>query len=88
MYVADTLSRAHLPEAQVGELALEVAGVDHTALLALPAERLHQLQHTSADDPVLYELRTTIRQGWPECKTDVTELSMLILLFWFSKGQL
>ena len=73
MYVADTLSRAHLPEAQVGELALEVAGVDHTAMLALPAERLHQLQHTSADDPVLYELRTSIRQGWPECKTDVTK---------------
>ena len=73
MYLADTLSRAHLPEVQACELALEVAGIDHTSTLALPAERLHQLQHASADDPVLCELRKTILQGWPECKAGVTE---------------
>jgi len=38
-----------------------------------PVERLHQLQHASADDPVLCELRKTILQGWPECKAGVTE---------------
>jgi len=38
MYLADTLSRAHLPEVQACELALEVAGIDHTSTLALPAE--------------------------------------------------
>ena len=73
MYLADTLSRAYLPEAKVGESALEVAGVDHTAMLTLPTERLQQLSHASADDPMLYELRKTIQQGWPECKSDITE---------------
>ena len=73
MYLADTLSRAYVPEVKVGESALEVAGVDHTAMLTLPTERLQQLSHASADDPVLSELRKTIQQGWPECKADITE---------------
>ena len=47
MYIADTLSRAYLPETTVGELALEVAGVDHTSMLALPAGRLHQFSHAA-----------------------------------------
>ena len=63
MYLADTVSRAHLPEVQACELALEVAGIDQTSTLALPAERLHQLQHASADDPVLCKLRKTIRRA-------------------------
>ena len=73
MYLADTLSRAHLPEVQACELALEVAGIDHTSTLALPVERLHQLQHASADDPVLCELRKNILQGWPESKPGISE---------------
>ena len=74
MYLADTLSRAYLPEQQVGTLALEVAQVDHTLTLALPQERVHQLQHASADDPVLCQLRKTIQLGWPDSKSDVPEL--------------
>ena len=74
MYVADTLSRAHLPEGQACKLALAVAEVDHTSMLALPAERLHQFQHASADDPVLSELRRTIQLGWPEYKSEITEV--------------
>ena len=73
MYLADTLSRAHLPAVQVCELASEIAEIDHTTALALPAEKLHRLQHASADDPVLRELRKTIQQGWPKCKSDVSE---------------
>ena len=73
MYLADTLSRAPLPEAPAGESSLEVAAIDQTSALALPAERLHQLQHFSADDPVLGELRKTIQQGWPESKSMITE---------------
>ena len=73
MYLADTLSRAHLPDVQVCEMAEEAAKVDHTETLALSGERLQQLRHASADDPVLDILRTTIQQGWPECKADVPE---------------
>ena len=57
----------------MGELALEVAGVHHTSMLALPAGRLHQFSHASADDPVLSELHKTIQPGWPDTKTDVKE---------------
>ena len=55
----------------MGELALEVAGVDHTSIQAFTAGRLHQFSHTSADNPVLSELRKTIQLGWPESKVDV-----------------
>lgn len=57
MHIADTLSRTYLPKAKVGKLALEVVGVDHTLMLVLPAGRLHQFSHASADDPVLSDLR-------------------------------
>ncbi len=73
MYLADTLSGAHLPEVQTCERALEVVEIDHTATLPLPAERLHCLQHASMDDPVLCELRKTIQQGWPRCRSDIME---------------
>ena len=73
MYLADTLSRAPLPEVQACEMALEAAEIVHTATLTLPAERLHEFQHASADDPVLCELRKTIQQGWPKCKSDISE---------------
>ena len=63
MYLADTLSRAHLPDVQVCEMAEEAAKVDHTETLALSGERLQQLRHASADDPVLDILRTTVQQS-------------------------
>ena len=96
MYLADTLSRAPLPEAPAGDLSLEVAAIVHTASLALSAERLYQLQHISTDDPVLSELRKTIRQGWPDCKSKITEALQAYYDFrdeltvedsWCSRGQ-
>ena len=36
-------------------------------------DRLQQLNHASANDPVLQVLRETIRCGWPERKSDVPE---------------
>ena len=73
MYLADTLSRAHLPAVQACELASEIAERDHTTTLALPAKKLHRLQHALVDDPVLRKLQKTIQQGWPKCKSDVSE---------------
>ena len=73
MYLADTLSRAPLPEAPAGDLSLEIAAIVHTASLPLSVERLYQLQNVSADDPVLSELRKTIRQGWSDWKSKIME---------------
>ena len=75
MYLADTLSRAHLPDvcACDHELATNLAKIDHTATtqLAVTKDRLTRISYTSADDPVLQVLRETIQQGWPEHKSRV-----------------
>ena len=70
LYLADTLSRAYLPGVNASQ---ELVGIDHASSLALTPDRLLQFQHSSADDPILLELRKNIQQGWPESKSDVTE---------------
>ena len=71
MFLADTLSCAYLPEVNTCEVAQNLEKVDHTNSLALSDDRLLQLKHASANDPVLQVLRETIRCGWPESKSDV-----------------
>ena len=75
MYLADTLSRAHLPDvcACDHELSTNIASIDHTVTMQLSVskDRLTQIRHASADDPVLQVLRETIQQGWPEHKSRV-----------------
>ena len=73
MYLADTLSRAHPPEAEEDDIALEVAGVDHTTTVALPPEHLQQIKQASADDPVLAQLCRVIQERWPKHKGEMGE---------------
>ena len=73
MFLADTLSRAHLPRVHVCEFSRQLEEVDHTGSLAVSRDRLQQLKHISSDDPVLQILRETIQRGWPESKTEVPE---------------
>ena len=60
MLVADTLSRAYLPEVNSCIFVRELEEVDHRANLPVSDERWQQLIHVSADDPVLKQLRTVI----------------------------
>ena len=69
MFLADTLSRAFLPE--VTEFLHELEEIDHKVLLPVSAERWHQIRHASADDPALWELRSVIQRGWPNSRSDV-----------------
>ena len=71
MLVADTFSRAYLPEANSCIFVRELEEVDHRANVPVSDERWQQLTHVSADDPVLKQLRTVIQCGWPERKSDV-----------------
>ena len=73
MFLADTLSRAHLPDVGACDIASNLEGIDHTTdtLLAVSKDRLLQIKHASSDDPVLQILRETIQQGWPENKRNV-----------------
>ena len=73
MYLADTLSRAYLPEADVSPVSQELVDIDHSTALALTPERIQRVEHTSRDDPVLQELRKIIRQGWPDTKTGLSD---------------
>ena len=66
MFLADTLSRAYLLEVNVCDHDHEPEAIDHKDNLAVSAERCQQISHASADDPVLQQLRATIRRGWPE----------------------
>ena len=71
--LADTLSRAYLPEVHACNFAQRLETVDHTDSLAITIDRLQQLEQVSLDDPVMQALRKTILQGWPESKTELTE---------------
>ena len=71
MLVAETLSRAYLPEVNSCIFVRELEGVDHRANLPVSDERWQRLTYVSADDPVLKQLRTFIQCGWPERKSDV-----------------
>ena len=73
MYLADTLSRAYLPEEHTCAFTEELKEIDHTLGLAITEDRLQQIKHVSSDDPVLQALRETILRGWPESKSDVPE---------------
>ena len=74
MYLADTLSRAYLPEVNACDLILELEDIDHKQQLAVSKECLQQINHASADDPVLQQLCVTIHRGWPESKSDLPEI--------------
>ena len=73
MYLADTLSRAYLPEVHVCSFAHELENVDHKAALPFTGSRWEQIRHASQDDPVLQILRETIQRGWPSSRTNVPE---------------
>ena len=73
MFLADTLSRAFLPKAQVSALVHELEEIDHKASLPVSDARWHQIENASADDPVFQELRSVIHRGWPLNRADVAQ---------------
>lgn len=73
MFLADTLSRAYLPEVNVCNFTRELEGVDHQASLPVSEVRWQQIKHASADDPVQQQLWKTIWQGWPQSRSEVPE---------------
>ena len=70
MFVADTLSRAYLPATSTCEIVNSLEEMDHTISLLLSAEQLLQIKHVSKDEQ---QLRETIRNGWPQSKSNVLE---------------
>ena len=73
MYLADTLSRAYIPEVKVCDFVHELEELDHRESLPVSQERWQQLNHASENDYVCQQLRSTIQNGWPETKAEVPE---------------
>ena len=60
LHLADTLSRAYLPEVNACESTRELEEIDHRALMPVREETWHQLKNAAADDPVKHTLRSGI----------------------------
>ena len=73
MYLANTLSKAYLPEVNAFDLIPEPEEIDRKQYLVVSEEHLQEINHASADDPVLRQLRATIFSGWPESKSELPE---------------
>ena len=73
MLLADTLSRAYLPEVNATEFPRELEDVDHHTWLPVTADRWQQLKNAAADDPVQQKVREVIRGGWPENRAQAPE---------------
>ena len=69
MLLADTLSRAPL-KVSTHEVS-SFNNVDHRIDLPVSDARWEQLRKSSSADPVLKDLQSQIRAGWPESKTSV-----------------
>ncbi|XP_044167088.1 uncharacterized protein K02A2.6-like [Acropora millepora] len=73
MLLADTLSRAYLPEVNATEFTRELEDIDHRVWLPGTEDRWQQLKNAAADDPVQQKLQEIIRSGWPENRAQVPE---------------
>lgn len=73
MLLADTLSRAYLPEVNATEFSRELEDIDHRVWLPVTGDRWQQLKNAAADDPVQQKLRDIIRSGWPENRAQAPE---------------
>ena len=74
MFLADTLSRAYLPEVHACKLSKSLEDINQSLSLECSAECLQRFKHVSADDLVLQEFHKIVQQGWPDSKSEVPEI--------------
>ncbi|XP_062576406.1 uncharacterized protein LOC134238297 [Saccostrea cucullata] len=76
MELADTLSRAYLPNEKPSKAESLVEAINTSMLqfLLIAPNRLKDIQDETAKDNTLQNLGAFIRNGWPDCKTLVPEL--------------
>ncbi|XP_015233581.1 PREDICTED: uncharacterized protein LOC107086865 [Cyprinodon variegatus] len=71
MLLADTLSRAYLPESTRGESETDIETVNMVNYLPISAERLSAIRAVTKDDPKLQSVANRILLGWPKRKQDL-----------------
>ena len=85
MYIADTLSRAYLPETLPSKEVKSLEFVDHTENLRVSPPRLAKIEHASVQDQVCTALRQVILQGWPN---DIHKCEPCLRPFYQFRGEL
>ena len=66
MYLADTLSRAYLPQEHYpGKADQEVERVHSVNFLSISEPQIQEIREATAKDPILQALKATILNGWP-----------------------
>ena len=73
MYLADTLSRAFIQSSSNedimrGEVAKDTESINMVQYLPVSETTQNTIRSAMESDPVMKELKTTIREGWPETK--------------------
>ena len=71
MLLADTLSRAYLPENNKEDIETEVETVNMIDHLPISAERLNAIRLATKEDTKLQKLINVILSGWPKNKKDI-----------------
>ena len=69
-HLADTLSRAPLPEREVHSCRVsdEFSQVNHNEALPVGEQCWKELRQASSEDSVLCDLKKIIQEGWPQHK--------------------
>lgn len=71
MWLADTLSRAYLPESTPrGDVEAELETINMTQHVPISADRFGSIRSATEKDKTLQTLIKTILQGWPKNKAD------------------
>ena len=73
MFLADTLSRAYLPQTCEGAQE-EFEIINALTYLVMSDERIGEMRHHTNHDPALQQLKQTILQGWPKDKSQLPPL--------------
>ena len=73
MHLADTLSRAYLPDEVTVAEVKELESINHTESLAVAPEDLERLKLAASQDVAMQELRCIVQEGWPTHKAEVPD---------------
>ena len=71
MELADTLSRAYLPNLDPSPLQTEVEAINMAQDLPVATARQEDIRNHTEQDETLHEVTKAILSGWPEWKSDV-----------------
>lgn len=73
MLLADTLSRAYLPDSNQGDTEADLETVNMITYLPISAERLSAIRNATREDTKLQEVIKFILSGWPQNKKDIEQ---------------